>query len=371
MAEKKAGDNRGNKFHQKMKPYLVLQYLLRNTDENHIATGEGIADTLRADYKISAERRSIYRDIREINLAALMMEEECSLEEAQEILDADTDDEIKMVVYDKHRKGFYVRQRKFDLEDMRLLAECAYSSKFITEAQAKRMVEVVCGFVSENQAERIKHDAFLADRVKTDNKQVMYNLPVINEALSRRVNGDAHKPEKITFKYLYHDISDIKHPKERRKGGLYCVSPFRLMINDGNYYLLAVDEKHKLVPYRVDRMRDVALTGIPREDDEVFAAVDMRTYVQQFFGMHNGEPQSVTLRFIPTLLDTVIERFGTKDAIYGKMDDKHYYVTAAVKVSEPFFGWVLGFGNKMKVVGNDDAVKGFKAYLNKVRGMYE
>ena len=125
MTEKKAGDNCGNKFHQKMKPYLVLQYLLRNTDENHIATGEGIADTLRADYNISAERRSIYRDIREINLAALMMEEECSFEEAEAMLDADEDNEIKMVVYDKHRKGFYVRQRKFDLEDMRLLAECA------------------------------------------------------------------------------------------------------------------------------------------------------------------------------------------------------------------------------------------------------
>lgn len=87
--------------------------------------------------------------------------------------------------------------------------------------------------------------------------------------------------------------------------------------------------------------------------------------------MHDGDKRTVTLRFIPNLLDTMIERFGTKDAIYGKMDGKYYYVTAMVKVSDPFYGWMLGFGNKIKVVGNDDAVEGFRAYLDKVRGMYE
>ena len=118
-------------------------------------------------------------------------------------------------------------------------------------------------------------------------------------------------------------------------------------------------------------MRDVALTRLPREDEDVFAREDMRTYAQRVFGMHGGDKQTVTLRFIPPLLDTMIERFGTKDAIYGKMDGKYYYVTAVVKVSDPFYGWVLGFGSRMKVVGNAKAVEGFKAYLDKVRELYE
>ena len=363
-------EGRGKKPNQKIKPYVVLQYLLKYSDENNIVTGPDIVAFLE-EHGIEAERRSIYRDIKEINKVALMMEEDCSIDDAEEMLDADTDDELKLVVYDPHRKGFYIRQQLFDLNDIRLLAECIYSAKFVTEGQAKRLVDVVCEFVSEHQAERIRHNAFLTDRVKTNNKHVLNSIAVINDAMSRRMNGAPHKPEKVSFKYLKHEISNVSNEVERRHGDKYIVSPYALLINDGNYYLLAVDEKHKLVPYRVDRMRDVALTGIPREDDEVFAAVDMRTYAQQFFGMHNGEPQTVTLRFIPPLLDTVIERFGTKDAIYGKMDDKYYYVTAVVKVSEPFFGWVLGFGNKMKVVGNDDAVKGFKAYLDKVRGLYD
>ena len=45
--------------------------------------------------------------------------------------------------------------------------------------------------------------------------------------------------------------------------------------------------------------------------------------------------------------------------------------TTLVKVSDQFYGWVLGFGNKMKVIGTPEAVEGFKAYLDKIRGMYE
>ena len=70
----------------------------------------------------------------------------------------------KTIVYDKNKKGFYVRQRKFEVADMRLLAECVYSAKFIAEGQAKRLVDVICDFVSEEQASKIKHNAFLTDR---------------------------------------------------------------------------------------------------------------------------------------------------------------------------------------------------------------
>ena len=56
----------------------------------------------------------------------------------------------------------------------RLLAECVYSAKFIAEGQAKRLVErVICDFISTHQAEKIKHDALLTDRVKTNNKAVL------------------------------------------------------------------------------------------------------------------------------------------------------------------------------------------------------
>ena len=51
---------------------------------------------------------------------------------------------------------------------------------------------------------------------------------------------------------------------ERRRGETYTVSPFQLIINDGNYYLLAYDaQKQGMRTYRVARMKnvDVYVTG--------------------------------------------------------------------------------------------------------------
>lgn len=365
------GDNmpHGKQPNHKLKPYVVFQYLLKYTDENHVAPASDIVAFLE-ECGLNAERRSIYEDIKEINLISLMMENDCTLDEARKMLDEEGEENI--VVYDPHRKGFYVRQRHFDLNDIRLLAECVYSAKFVTEGQAKRLVDVVCDFVSEHQAEQIKHNAFLTDRVKTNNRSVLNNIAVINDAMSRRLDGRSHRPEKISFKYLKHIIGDISQQVERRKGEKYVVSPYQLLISDGNYYLLAyVNEKQKMRTYRIDRMKEVTLTGEPREGDDEFAKMDVRTYAQRVFGMYGGTQKRVTIQFINLLLDTAVERFGTKDVQYSKVDDKHFKVTANVEISDQFYGWLLGFGKRAILTWPDDEVEKFKAYVEKITAMYE
>ena len=368
MTERKAGPHSGKRLNQKLKPYVVLQYLLKNTDENMVSSAQDIVAYLE-ECGIDAERRSVYRDIKDINLIALMLEEDCTVEEAKEMLEDDEDDELKIIVYDPHRKGFYVRQRHYDQNDIRLLAECVYAAKFVTEGQAKRLVDVVCGFVSERQAERIKHNAFLVDRIKTENKSVLNNISVINDAMSHRIDGVAHKPEKIRFKYLKYAIEDVSKQVERRSGADYVVSPYQLLINDGNYYLLAYDRK-KIRTYRVDRMKGVSFTREPREGQEEFDKIDVRTYAQRVFSMYSGKKKRVTIRFINMLLDVAVERFGTKDAQYSAVDDKHFIVTAEVEISDLFFGWLLSFGRRVKILYPSDVLEDFRAYIEKMRDMY-
>lgn len=360
----------GKKPNQKVKPYVVLQYLLRNTDENHVATAMDIVAYLE-ECAISAERRSIYRDIEEINRVALMLDEDCTIDEAAEMLEHDETDDLKLVVYDKRQKGFYVRQRKFDLNDIRLLAECVYSAKFISQGQADRLAEVVCEFVSEHQAEKIRHDAFLTDRVKTNNRQVLSNIAAINEAMSRKIDGRPHTPEKISFQYLKYSITDMSKQVERRHGAKYIVSPFQLLINDGNYYLLAFDDRSKAMrTYRVDRMKNVSLSGEPRAGEEAFQKIDLKTYTQRVFSMYGGEEKLVQIRFINPLLDAVVDRFGTKDVQYSRVDDSHFCVSAKVEISDQFFGWLLGFGKKAKLIYPEEVLNSFREFMDKIRDMY-
>jgi hypothetical protein len=292
-------------------------------------------------------------------------------EEAEESGDEEEVNELKTILYDKNKKGFYVRQRKFEVADMRLLAECVYAAKFIAEGQAKRLVDVVCDFVSEDQADRIRHNAFLTDRVKTNNRGVLNNIAAIHEAMSRHIDGQPHTPEKITFQYLKYAVGDMNKQVERRRGARYTISPFQLLINDGNYYLLAYDDRYQdMRTYRVDRMKDIRFTGEPRDGEEEFKQIDLRTYTKRVFSMYGGEERLVQIRFINPLLDAVVDRFGTKDVQYGKHDETHFVVTANVEISDQFFGWILGFGKKAKILYPDAVLDQFRAYMDKIRDMY-
>ena len=375
--EKTSKPNRGNKPHQKLKPYAVLQYLMKRSDEDHVESAARIVAFLQENCGIDAERRSIYRDIEEINAVALMLEEDCTIDEARAMLAEDETGDLKTVVYDGRKKGFYLRQRHFDLNDVRLLAECVYAAKFVNEGQAKRLVNVVCDLVSEHQAERIRHNTFLTDRVKTNNKNVLNNISVINDAMSRRLDGKAKKPEAISFKYLRYNIDDLSHQVESHRGKTYYVEPYQLMINDGNYYLLGIETgSGEERTYRVDRMKDIHRTGSPRKYDKVFRQIDVKTYAQRVFSMYGGKPARITLLCDMRLLDVMVERFGLKNAVYRKVDGEHFSVSTKVEVSEQFFGWLTGFGTKVKLTDDskmDDGtsvVEDFEKYLDKIKAMY-
>jgi predicted DNA-binding transcriptional regulator YafY len=172
---------------------------------------------------------------------------------------------------------------------------------------------------------------------------------------------------------LKYSIDGGSKQVERRHGATYTVSPYKLLINDGNYYLLAFSDRYQdMRTYRVDRMKKVERTGDPREGKEVFESIDLRDYTKRVFSMFGGEKERVTIRFINPLLDAVVDHFGTRDTgiWYEKDDDTHFTLTAQVEISDQFFGWVLGFGKKAKILEPASVVDQFAAYLDKVREMY-
>ena len=373
--EKERKSPRGQYLNQKMKPYLVYDYLMKHSDASHVVSAAEIVGYLQ-ECKIDAERRSIYKDIEAINKAVLLttgshytVPKAETIEEAEELL---LDEKEKTIIYDEHRKGFYVRKRHYKVDDIRLLAECVYAAKFIDEKRAKRLVNVVCDLVSEHYAEDIKRDAFLLDRVKTDNAAIYGLVSKISAAMSLKRNKQTHTPEKIKFKYMSYTIQNGIRRTERRKGEWYTVSPYKLLISDGNYYLMGYDDKmKKMVNYRVDRMKDLELTGEPRDGKEVFEALNLETYLQEHFGMFHGERDHITIRALNMLLDTFVDRFGTRDVIYAKDDDNHFTAIVNVAVSNQFYGWLCGLGNRVKIISPAPAAEAFKQYLDKMRSLYD
>lgn len=351
---------RGRKSHQRIKPYLVLRYLLENTDDNTDCVKSNDIIAYLNELGISAERRSIYRDIADINTVMYAMENDVDLDEAEEAIE---DMENRYIAY-KKKKGFYIQNRGYDADDIRLMAECVYSAKFLEEERAKMLIDVICGLVSQNEADNIKHDAFLTDRNKTSNKQVLNNISVINDAMKNKV------PKKISFKYLTHSVNDVKS-QVAKSGGNRIVSPYKMLINDGNYYLLSYNSSRGAMrTYRIDRMKDVRLLDEPREGEEEFKKIDIEEYTKQTFSMFRGESCRVTIRFVNKLLDTVVDRFGTKNVLYKKDGDEHFTVSVIVSVSNQFFSWLCGFGSDAVILSPSPVIERYKLLLKQTLNMY-
>ncbi len=190
--------------------------------------------------------------------------------------------------------------------------------------------------------------------------------------MSKKLDGQRHIPEKITFQYMKSDINDLSKQIVRHKGMKYSVSPYRLIINDGNYYLLAFDDySQEMRTYRVDRMKSVALSGQAREGEEVFKSIDVETYTQRTFSMFSGVKERVRIKFPLHLLDSVYERFGKDKTIYQKTDNHHFSVVTDVEISEQFFGWLCGFGKKAVIESPQEVVEQFKNYMINIIKQYE
>ena len=75
-----ADADRGRKPNQRMKPYLIYQFLLRNSNESKTIIADEIAAYLTEDCGIDAERHSVYKDIDAMNKAIWMLENKATIE---------------------------------------------------------------------------------------------------------------------------------------------------------------------------------------------------------------------------------------------------------------------------------------------------
>ena len=368
LSKDKEKDSRhGRKPNQRMKHIFVLHYLMEHSDEQYPVRLQEIEEALKEN-GISAERKALYKDIEEINIVQLMVREGVSFDEAVEMLLEDPE-EYQTVRYRKKR-GYYMARRPLELTDARLLAECVHTARFVTERESAFIVKGLGSFLSEHQRNSIQHEPFAVAREKTNSAQVFTNVDVIHAAM---VQSADHAPEKIRFKYLKCTIQNVNELVKRRHGEFYIVSPHAIMINEGNYYLLGIDDKgKKLRTYRIDRMVYVKAIGEAREGnaDTENLKEYLTDYYRRVFSMYGGRRELVRIRFTNDLLDTVVDRFGDY-ATYLEEDKRHFIVSVAVEISPMFFGWLCGFGNRAKLLSPSPVIEEFTQHLAKMQELYQ
>ena len=305
---------------QKFKLYCLAQIMLEQTDEEHYISMPEIIEALAA-YDITADRKSLYQDLRDLEKLGIEVEGEAT----------------------GNRYHYHVISRFFELPELKLLVDAIQSSKFITERKSNTLIKKLERLVSKYEAQKLQRQVYVSGRIKTMNESIYYTVDAIHNAISEN--------RKIKFQYYQWNIK--KEMELRHNGAWYHISPWGLSWDDENYYLVGFDSEAGLIKhYRVDKMLHISMSEEKREGSEYFTKLDMAEYAKKSFGMYGGEEQTVKLLVDNSLAGVVIDRFG-KDVMMIPTDGNRFTVSVNVRVSRQFMGWVFSLGEKVKIIGPD------------------
>ncbi|WP_455504102.1 helix-turn-helix transcriptional regulator [Blautia sp.] len=322
---------------QKFKLYRLAQIMLEKTDDEHYITMPEIIDALGA-YEISADRKSIYNDLRDLEKFGIEVEGE------------------------QVGKGYHyhVISRPFELPELKLLVDAIQSSKFITERKTNALIGKLEKLVSKYDAMKLQRQVYVSGRIKTMNESIYYTVDAIHNAISEN--------KKIRFQYFQWNVK--KEMELRHGGAWYHISPWGLSWDDENYYLVGYDSNvGQIKHYRVDKMIRIQMSEEDREGKEHFKKLDMADYAKKSFGMFGGKEQSVKLLVANELAGVIIDRFGSGVMMIPK-DERYFIVNVQVHVSRQFLGWIFSLGEEIKIIGPDDVVDQMNQEIDRLMRQY-
>lgn len=315
---------------QKTKLLHLCQYLLRQTDEDHPATVAQLIDAL-ARAGIKAERKSIYDDLEALRQFGLDVQ--CRKGKSP---------------------GWFVGERDFQLPEVKLLMDAVQSSRFLTQKKSDVLIRKLEGLASVHQAAQLQRQVYVSGRIKVMNESIYYNVDKLHTALAGQ--------KAITFQYFDYDI--FRQKVFRQGGKRYTVSPYGLIWNSENYYLVAFDHAHReMRHYRVDKMTEIAVTSMDREGRDRYPDFQLAQYGQKHFGMYSGREITVTLRGRRDMAGVVWDRFG-QEVILVPDGETHFTVTLSVVMSPQFFGWLFGLDGGLVLTGPQEAVDAYRQKLS-------
>ncbi len=317
---------------QKQKLLSLLKIFQDHTDPNHGITTPKIIEAL-AEQGISAERKSIYQDIKALNGAGF----EIRKLETQPITYA------------------YVNKELAE-EDIMLLVDLVLSSPFLTDAKERHLLEGLQKLVSVHERQKLNKRVHVRKRIKNQNDSIFYNVDKIHEIVS--------SGKKIEFQYckLNNELKKIPIHDGKR----YMLTPIKIIYLDNNYYLAAYsDAEESIKTFRVDRMRAIKQTDQNVTKCKAISEYEASALEYMYFGAYEGEKTTVCLRVNEGLMDVAVDRFGSSIDI-TKATDKWADIHVEIQVNPQFFGWIAGLNKGISIRTPRKIAQGYQDWLKQL-----
>ncbi len=304
----------------KLKLLFIKEFLERHSDENHPVSVEEIQAMLDS-HGISCERKSVYSDIKALKEYG-----------------------VDIISVRSPKAGYCVCSRDFQLPELRLLVDAVQAANFITLKKSKDLIVKITTLCSESQGKSLERQVFITNRAKRTNEEIYYHIDTVSRAIQMC--------RKIRFVYRKMRLGDGDTIEFDEKE--HIVSPYAMIWNRDHYYLVGNNRKYdNLMHVRIDRMVKVEILDESirpfREVSPYKNYFDSADYSKKTFNMFSGDTEKVSLSCHNSLLDEIVDRFGSDCIIRAEGEDRFVFSTSCV-VSDGFVSWLMQFGSKVEVL---------------------
>ena len=284
----------------------ILDILRRYTDESHRLSQNDILEILEREYQMKTERKAVKRNLMDL---------------IEFGYDIEYSDSLRMI---KGRNG--------EFEESHILTDFYLNHEFtdIPSEQSQRLVKKLKGLSNIYFDSRVRY-IVKPPVEKTDNRQLFYNIELLDEAISQG--------KKVRFHYTeYH--SDKKLHNRRRANGTvrdYVINPYHMAAREGKYYLICNYDKYDDVTnYRIDRICDIEILdeavkqfeSLPESNGQ---KLDIKDYMTKHPYMFASEDVRAVFRIDKIILSDTIDMFGKNIRLTDETDEQ---ITVSVKVNE-------------------------------------
>lgn len=336
----------------------ILDILKRYTDADHRLSQKEIVEILKNEYNMTADRKSVKRNL--MNLIDFGYEINYS-ESVRMIPTKYGGMEESYILSD-----FYL-EREFTDSELRLLIDGLVFSKHIPYSQCKELVGKLSGLSNQYFKSRIKYISTLPDNAP-QNKQLFYNIDVIDEAISK------HK--QISFSYVYYGVDKKLHTEsfEDKSKKVYTVNPYQIAATNGRYYLICnYDRYDDVANIRLDRITDIKMLDTPAKPQskvpEIKNGFNLPKHMAEHIYMFAGESVPVTFRAKKYLVADIIDWFGKDVEFYDETDDE---LTVRTTVNENAMRvWGLQYARHITVLSPQNLVDTIKKDLTEAMENYK
>lgn len=290
----------------------LYKILIKNTDEQHPITMQDILTYMEAEGHFCSED-SVLRYIKQL----------------RNELGVD-------VISGRGRNArYFIGNRLLEKEELKLIIDSINASNFIEKSIATKMIDKLKNTMSIYDSEELDRSVLGVNIAKAENKKILYNVNIIQEALAKGVQ--------ISFDYMgWNKNKKLVKKSERR----YNMNPWALIWANDRYYLYGYDVKKtgdvfNERNYRVDKLENIQLSDISRDGKSQFRSFNANTYVSRRMGMFSGKEQVITVRIPEFLVGAFIDQFGKRITISEDAEDM-VLVTFTAVPSSILLGWLLG-----------------------------